>query len=140
STDLFTQFAEQLNSEKLHGTHKDGEWADLLSLLFTKVPRAFVVIETQSLHRAYQQDPHWQNRFILLLQRIIDNTAAKGHCLKVLLVVYGSSSKDPPCGSSSCDVIVTSLKSAGPVPPRFRHMVRRSGLNARGWKLQTPKV
>ncbi|KAH7084903.1 hypothetical protein BKA63DRAFT_4973 [Paraphoma chrysanthemicola] len=140
SADLFTEFAEQLNAVKVLDSHTESEWADLISLLFTKIPDAFVVIETEGLYRGNQHDPEWADRFVFLLQRIIDKTTTAGNRLKILLVVFGTAIKISPSSSNDSDVVVTSLQQSTPVPPRLRHIARRSDSNGRKWKLQMPKV
>jgi hypothetical protein len=140
SGDIFTQFSEQLNLIKINCSHTDNEWADLMCLLFSKIPKAFVVIETESLHRAHQHDPEWVNRFLQLLQQIIDRTTATGNCPKTLLVVYGKALNVSAETSSTGDPLVTSLLPPAPVPSHLRHIARRSGIKTGSWKLQIPKV
>jgi hypothetical protein len=96
SADLFTQFAEQLNLMKIHGSHTDQEWVDLICLVFSKMPNAFVVIETDGMNKMHGNDVDWANRFFRLLQTINDRTAAAGNCLKILLMVYGTVLKVVP--------------------------------------------
>jgi hypothetical protein len=89
SADLFAQFAEHLNLIKINGAHTDNEWADLICLLISKVPQAFVVLETEGLHKAYRNDPDWVSRLLKLLRRVVEQTATVGNRLKILLLVYG---------------------------------------------------
>ncbi|KAI8940633.1 hypothetical protein NX059_001905 [Plenodomus lindquistii] len=140
SADLFAEFAGQLNAVKVLGSHTENEWADLIALLLTKIPNAFVVIETEGLYRENRHDPDWADRFVILLQRILDKTAVAGNRLKILLVVFGTATKISPSSSNDSDVVVASLQSPTPVPPRLRHVARRSCFSERNWKLQTPKV
>jgi hypothetical protein len=140
SAALFTQFTEQLNLEKIQAAHTDSEWADLICLLFAKIPDTFIVIETEDLHKVHRHDPEWANRLLQLLQRVADRTAAAGNRLKILLVVYGNVLKDTTADSKDIDLVVTSIQAPPPVPPRLRHIARRTGLNTRSWKLQTPKL
>jgi hypothetical protein len=88
----------------------------------------------------HQHDPEWANRLLQLLQRVADRTAAAGNRLKILLVVYGDVLKDTTAESKDIDFIVTSIQPPPAVPPRKRHIARRTGLNMRNWKLQTPKL
>lgn len=133
---LFAQFAEQLNLQKIHGTHSESEWVDLICLLFTKIPKAFIVIEIESLSKANQHDPNWSNHFVRFLQRIIGKTQVVGNSLKILLVLHGHA----PQTSSDENLVVTSLLPPQPVPPHLRHVARRSGLDPGIWKMRRPKI
>jgi hypothetical protein len=140
SADLFAQFAEELNLIKIRSAHTDSEWADLICLLLSKVPRVFVILETGGLHKAYRNDPDWVDRLLRLLQRVIEQTATAGNQLKILLMVYGKASAVSTESSSAYDMNATSLSPPAPVPARLRHVARRSGMNMRSWKLQVPKT
>jgi hypothetical protein len=136
SGDLFSSCSEQLKLSKLHATHTEREWVDLVCLLFSKIPEAFVVIETEALQKAYQHDPIWNKRLSGYLEHIIDRSSAAGCELKFLLVLYGNSHRRCAIASSSKNVRVATLQPQIPVPPHLRHVARRSGLVARGWKMQ----
>jgi hypothetical protein len=139
SADLFAQFAEHLNLIKINGAHTDNEWADLICLLISKVPQAFVILETEGLHKAYRNDPDWVSRLLKLLRRVVEQTATVGNRLKILLLVYGKASVVSTESSNGYEINVTSLAAPVPVPPRLRHVARRSGLNMKSWKFQTSK-
>jgi hypothetical protein len=139
SAGLFAQFSEQLNLLKVQSTHTDSEWADLICLLFSKIPRAFVVVETEGLRKVYQHDGDWVQRLLKLLQRIVDQTTMAGNQVKILLVVYGQSLIIPAGHASAGQLVVTSVAPPKPVPARLRHVARRSGFETRGWKLKGPK-
>lgn len=136
SAGLFAQFSEQLNLTKIRSAHIDSEWADLICLLLSKMPRAFLVLETEGLHKAYRHDPDWIDRLVLLLQRIVEQTTTAGNQLKLLLMVYGKPVTVASGSSNAYDMTVTSLSPPTPVPPRLRHVARRSGFVTKGWKLQ----
>ncbi|KAF2833902.1 hypothetical protein CC86DRAFT_312074 [Ophiobolus disseminans] len=140
STNLFAQFPKQLNLEKIQSSHTDGEWADLICLLFSKIPDAFIVIETEDLHKVHRHDSEWANRLLRLLQRVVSRATSAGNRLKILLVVYGNVLKAPTATSKDGELVVTSIQPPAPMPPRMRHMARRMGLNTKGWKLQKPKI
>ncbi|KAH7395180.1 hypothetical protein DE146DRAFT_615269 [Phaeosphaeria sp. MPI-PUGE-AT-0046c] len=136
SPNHFVQFAEQLNLIKVNSMHTDNEWADLISLLLSKVPQAFIVLETEGIHKAHQHDLDWSTRLLKLLQRVIEQTTSAGNQLKVLVMVYGKSMGIPSETSDAYDLLVTSLSPPTPVPPRLRHVAQRSGINMKGWKLR----
>ncbi|KAF2113903.1 hypothetical protein BDV96DRAFT_600662 [Lophiotrema nucula] len=140
SGELFAEFAEQLNLSKIQGSHTEGEWADLLSLLFSKLPQAFVVIETEDLDRFYRRDPAWTERFLKLFQKIVDRATASANEIKVLLVMYGGRNDIKVDAPREKNMVVTMLQPLTPVPPRLRHVARRSGLSTKGWMFRKPKI
>jgi len=139
SGDLFNSCAEQLNLSKIHATHTEREWVDLVCLLFSKIPTAFVIIETEALQKAYRHDPDWSKRLCEYLDLITDRSSEAGCELKVLLLLYGNNHRSDAAASNSKNVRVATLEPPNPVPPHLRHVARRSGLVAKGWKMQRPK-
>jgi len=139
SGDLFSSCAEQLNLSKIHATHTEREWVDLVCLLFSRLSTAFVIIETEALQKAYRHDPDWSKRLCEYLQLIADRSSEAGCELKILLVLYGNSHRGGAAASTSKNVRVATLQPPNPVPPHLRHAARRSGLVAKGWKMQRPK-
>ena len=137
---LFSSCAEQLNLSKIHATHTEREWVDLVCLLFSKVPKAFMVIETEALQKAYRQDLSWSERLQEHLQLIGDRSSEAGCELKILVVLYGNGHRSGAAASGSKNVRVATLRPPNPVPPHLRHVARRSGLVAKGWKMQRPKA
>ncbi|RAR04552.1 hypothetical protein DDE82_004509 [Stemphylium lycopersici] len=140
SGDMFSSFAEQLNLYKISGTHTESEWVDLLCLLFSKLPKTSLIIETETLHKTYRHEPDWAKCFCGYLQSIVDRSTAAGNELKLLLIVYGNTFQIAPNESGAVNIVVASLRPPSPVPPRFQRRVRRSGLMSQGWKLQRPKL
>jgi hypothetical protein len=139
STDLFTHFANQLILTKIHGSHTEHEWVDLVCLLFSKIPNTFVVVETDGLHKSYGEDVDWANRFVQLLQTIVDRSTAAGKCLKILLVGHGTVMKLSLDTPTRGNLLVTSLLPPASLPPRLWHTARRPGPGIKGWKSRTPK-
>ncbi|OAK94556.1 hypothetical protein IQ06DRAFT_363442, partial [Phaeosphaeriaceae sp. SRC1lsM3a] len=118
-------------------THTDSECVDLLGLLLTSTPDAFIVIRTGELHQPKQHEPKFvDDRFLFLLRRIFDQMSTVVKRLKVLLIVFGIALKTPLPDSKDSKVVVTSLQSPIMVPPRLRHVARRSASDRRIWKLQ----
>jgi hypothetical protein len=127
----FADMSEHLNPRKIHGTHTDREWTDLICLLFARIPKAFLVIETEDLRNTYAQDQQWAEQFFELVRHIVDKTAAAGCQLKVLLLLYGRKS-----GTTSGDGLrVATLPPSNLIPPRLKHVAGQPGLNVRGWRV-----
>ncbi|CAN9197680.1 unnamed protein product [Alternaria alternata] len=139
SGDLFSSFAEQLSLLKINAAHTEREWVDLICLLFSKIPTAFIVIETEALQKAYQHDSSWDQRLSGYLQQIINQSLAAGCELKLLVIMYGNCHRFTATAASSKNVRIAKMQPPTPVPPQLRHVVRRSGLIAKGWKMQRPK-
>jgi hypothetical protein len=129
SPELFAEFAEQLNLTKMHGTHTDSEWADLICLLLSKQPQAFVVLETGSLHKAYRNDPDWAARLLKLMQRVAEKATAAGNQLKILILMHGKVSIVPHKSSEVYEVLVTSLSLPASTPSQLRRAGQRSRLS-----------
>ncbi|RYO32752.1 hypothetical protein AA0111_g4532 [Alternaria arborescens] len=139
SGDLFNSFSEQLNLSKINATHTEGEWVDLICLLFSKISTAFIVIETEALQKVYQHDSSWDQRLSGYLQQIIDQSSAAGCELKLLVIMYGNCHRFTATAASSKNVHIAKMQPPTPAPPHLRHVARRSGLIAKGWKMQRPK-
>lgn len=127
----FADMSEHLNPQKIHGTHTDREWADLICLLFARIPKAFLVIETEDLRNTYAQDQQWADQFFGLVRHIVNETAAAGCQLKVLLLLYGRKSS----ATAGDGLRVAILPPSGLIPPRLRHVAGQPGLNVRGWRV-----
>jgi hypothetical protein len=136
---LFTDYSEQLNLAKVCSPHTEREWVDLICMLFTKIPRPFLVIETHDVHKSYLYDRKWMNRFLELLRTMIDCTTAFGCQLKISVVVYDDTVNVEAGPSKSMDFCVASLKPTTPVPQRLKHLAAQTSLNTRGWKLRKPE-
>jgi hypothetical protein len=137
---LFSDFAEQLNLSKINSPHTENEWVDLICLLFSKIPEAFIVIETEALNKAYSHDPGWSERFCGYIQTIVDRTSAAGNQLKLLLAMYGNSYQVGTNLPRPKSVLVATLQPQTPIPPRLRHIARRSCLDAKGWIFRKPTL
>ncbi|KAF9693090.1 hypothetical protein EKO04_008923 [Ascochyta lentis] len=127
----FADMAEQLHPQKIHGTHTDREWVDLICLLFARLPRAFLVIETEDMRDLYCRDQAWVNQFSGLIKLIVDRAAAAGCQLKVLLFLHDSKKR----ALVSRNLRIATLSPPSLIPPRLRHLVGQPGLNLKGWKL-----
>lgn len=126
----FADMGEHLDPQKIHGTHTDREWVDLICLLFARLPKAFLIIETEDLRNTYREDQQWMDQFFELVRHIVDKTAAEGCQLKVLLLLYGAKSS----ATSTGKMRVAALPPSTHLPPRLKHLAGQS-LNARGWRV-----
>ncbi|KAI4950395.1 hypothetical protein J4E91_004277 [Alternaria rosae] len=101
SSDLFSSFAEQLDLSKIHAADSEHKWVELLCLLFSKLRKAFVVIETGELQKAYRHDPSWSKRLSEYVQHIVNQSSKAGCELNCLLVLYGNAHRGGAAASGS---------------------------------------
>jgi hypothetical protein len=113
----------------LSSTHTDNEWADLICLLLSKKPRAFVILETGSLHKAYRNDPNWANRLLELLHKVAKQSTAAGNKLKILILMHGKISIIPSKSSDVYELLVTSLSLPSSTSSQSRRVAQRSRLS-----------
>jgi hypothetical protein len=132
--------SEQLNLSKIQSHHTEDEWVALVCLLLSRLPKAFIVIETEALHKAYIHNPSWAQQFCGYLQTIVDRSSAAGNQLKLLLAMYGNGYQVGTDLTRPKNVLVTTLQPQTPIPPRLRHIARRSGLDAKGWMFRRVKL
>lgn len=132
----YADLGEQLHPHKMHATHTDGEWVDLICLLFSKLPSAFVVLETKDLRDSYGAGRDWTTQLLEHLQAVVDRCSAAQCRVKVLLLVYGPrSSIAPPQLKES--VRVVSLQQTE-IPARLKNKAGHPSVNMKGWGLRRP--
>ena len=134
----FADLGEQLHPQKIHGSHTDREWAELICLLFGRVPKVFIVLETRDPRNTYSGDHNWTVQLLVYLQMIVNRAAAaKGH-VNVLLLLYcskASTASGAPPKNSMC---IATLQPQTVIPARLKNKAGLPGLNLRGWKLGRP--
>jgi hypothetical protein len=138
SDSLFAEFADKLNSANIQSQRTELEWADLLCMMLSKLPRCFIIIETQDIHRANRHDPAWTVRFVNIFQAIVQRGSTSSNLLKILLLMYGSLTS-VQSEISSKKINVVSLQPPIPVPHRLKHTMRRTGKRTQGWTYLKPK-
>lgn len=139
SNGLLSSFAEQLNLAKTHATDTEREWVDLICVLFSKLPSAFMVIEAAALQNVHKPDSSWGDQLSEHLPLIVQRSSAAGCVLKVFVILHGNSHRWCATAAISENVQVVKLQPPTPVPPHLRHMKGRSGSRARGRKIQKPR-
>jgi hypothetical protein len=138
SDSLFVEFVGRLNSANIQSQRTELEWADLLCMMLSKIPRCFIIIETEDIHRANRHDPALAVRFVNIFQAIVQRGSTSSNVLKVLLVMYGSL-VSIQSEVLSKNINVVPLQPPIPVPRRLKHTVRRTGKGMHGWTYLRPK-
>jgi hypothetical protein len=134
----FADLGEQLHPQKIHGSHTAREWAKLICLLFAKLPKVFIVLETRDLRNTYSDNHDWTVQLLVRLQMIVDRTtAAKGH-VNVLLLLYCSKASTASGVPPKNSVCIATLQPQTVIPARLKNKAGLPGLNLRGWKLSRP--
>jgi hypothetical protein len=134
----FADLGEQLHPQKIHGSHTDLEWVELICLLYAKLPKVFIILETRDLRNTYSDDRGWTVQLLVYLQMIVDRTAAaKGHA-NVLLLLYGSKTSTASSTPPKKSVCIATLQPQTVIPARLKNKAGLPGLNLRGWKLSRP--
>lgn len=131
----FENMGEQLHLQKIHGTHTDREWVDLICLLFARLSKAFLIIETENMRNMYRQDQLWADQFFEFVKVIVDRTAAKGCQLKVLLILYDNQSSAASSAPPSPSLRVITIQPQSLIPSRLKHVACQPSFNTKGWKL-----
>jgi hypothetical protein len=129
----------ELNTSRFQTNHTEKEWLDLLCMVFSRLSKCFVIVETEDLFRSFKHDPEWTTRFLQLFQHIVDTTAASGSMIKILVVSYGkalSALADLPQNSNR---IVTTVQRPPPVPPQLRKPMSRQRGRSAHWQSLRPR-
>jgi hypothetical protein len=107
--------------------HSLAEWLSLTCLIFSKIPKCFVIIETEDLYRMSGRDGALARQILQSFQRVLDSVSQAGGIMKLLIVSYG---RDSTAAISSGDIplIVAGINQS---LPASRLLKRHYGLRAR---------
>jgi len=136
---LLSNHLDQMNIAKFRADHTEPEWACLLSMIFSKLSKCFIVIETEDLFQTHRHDIEWARSFLRLFQGLVDHAESSGSMLKVLVVSYGTTLPELHSASTKQNRIVSSLRRPPPVPPRLRRPMTRTRGKRPGWQHLQPK-
>lgn len=136
---LLSNHLDQMNIAKFQADHTESEWAVLLSMIFSKLSKCFIVIETEDLFQMHRNDTEWGRRFLAFFQGLVDHAESSGSMLKVLVMSYGTTLPVLQGTSTKQNRIVSSLQRPPPVPPRLRRPMTRPRGTRPGWENLRPK-
>jgi hypothetical protein len=115
--------------------HSLQEWLSLVCLIFSKIPKCFVIVETEALYRASGLDGAVIRQVLQSFQRILDSVTRAGNIMKLLVVGYGC---DTRAFVSSGDIprIVATINQSLPASRRLKHVNHRAGTGLGRYHLQ----
>jgi hypothetical protein len=128
---------DELNASKFQSERTENEWIDLACLIFSRLSRYFVVIETQNLFDANRHSSGWATQFLQIFQNILNHAASRGASIKILLLSYHNTISAFQANSQG--QFTAFVQRPVPVPPRLRrHLKRRTDVDR--WRNVFPKV
>jgi hypothetical protein len=112
---------ENLSTAKLHASHTETEWFDLLCSILGQLGTCFIIVEAEDVSR----DEPEANKLAQALQMLANRFQSTGISIKLLLVSYGSfRSRKESEQNTSPEILIVNRES--PVPPHLRKPVGRS--------------
>ncbi|ETS73986.1 hypothetical protein PFICI_13852 [Pestalotiopsis fici W106-1] len=119
---------ENFNTAKLHASHTESEWFDLLCSILRRLATCFIIVEAEDVFR----DEEEANKLVQAFEMLADRFQSAGMAIKLLLVSYGPvRSRKATEQQSNSGVLVVGKDS--PVPPRLRKPGSRSPHQSVGW-------
>ena len=136
---LLQEYPDEINIAKFMSSHTEAEWAALLTHLFSRLSKCFIIIEAEDVFQAQREDLEWPRRFLQLFQSLVDQAEVSGNLLKILLIGYHTSVSTLQSVSSRKNRITSSVRSPILVPPRMRRLLLPGGKPATNWRHMKPK-
>lgn len=137
---LLHSHPDDLNVTKFQASHSDSEWISLLSKMFSRLSKCFIIVEAEDIFRAHRNKPEWAMQFITIFQNLVDEAESSGRHLKILVVGYSNTFAVPTVPSRK-NRIVASIQRENPAPPHMRRQfARKNGRSASGWQTLKPRI
>jgi hypothetical protein len=106
--------------------HSLAEWLSLACLVFSKIPKCFVIIETEDLYRMSGRDRALAGQIFQAFQQILSSVSRTGGIIKLLIVSYGREST-AVMSSGDIPLIVAGINQSLPVSRLLkRHYSQRA--------------
>jgi hypothetical protein len=127
--------------------HSLAEWLSLTYLIFSKIPKCFVIIETEDLYRMSGRDGALARQILQAFQQVLNSVSRAGGIMKLLIVSYGRYST-VEMSSGDIPLIVAGITQSLPASrllkrhysPRARSGLERHHLQPRLVASQRGKV
>jgi hypothetical protein len=138
---LLHSHPEELNVMKFQSNHSEAEWISLLSQLFSRLSKCFIVVEAEDIFQAHRDILEWTTRFLVLFQNLVDQAETSGNQLKILVIGYGTTLSTLQAMPGKKNRIVSSIQRPQPVPPHLRRQFasRKTNLHLADWQTLKPK-
>jgi hypothetical protein len=94
--------------------HSLAEWLSLACLIFSKIPKCFMIIEAEDLYRISGRDGALARQILQIFQQVLNAVSRAGGIMKLLIVSHG---RDSVAAMSSGDIplIVAGINQSLPV-------------------------
>jgi hypothetical protein len=136
---LLHNYPNELNVTKFQAKHTEAEWVSLVTHLFSRLSKCFLVIEAEDVFQAHHMSPEWPRRFLELFQSLVDQAESTGNLLKILVVGYGTTHSTVQSVPGKDNRMVSSIQSPVPVPPKFRRRFASDRRHLAGWQDLKPR-
>lgn len=121
---------ENFNTAKLHASHTETEWFDLLCSILRRLGTCFIIVEAEDVSR----DEEAANKLVQALQMLSNRFYSTGVSIKLLLVSYRPVRSTKDSGQhANWKVQIVSRES--PVPPHLRKSGIRSTHQTANWEV-----
>jgi hypothetical protein len=128
-----------VNITRFQVEHTLAEWFSLVCLVFSKMPKCFVVVETEDLYRISGRDSTLIRQILQTFRQIIDTVNSAGSIMKLMIVSYGRNTT----ASLPSITIPHIMASISQPPPASRRLKQHFSPRARaglGWLHLQPRL
>lgn len=117
------------NIHQFQMEHKLEEWLSLACIVFSRIPKCFVVVETEKFYRISGRNSAVVQQVLDVFRRLLESVAQGGGVMKLLIVSYGLDSSAHVLLANT-PLIVAAIGQMLPVSRRAKHLLR-AGSSAR---------
>lgn len=135
--DLMASEPSNFTTAKLHGSHTEDEWADLLCCVLRRLKTCFLIVDAEDVFGDVEEAKQLMKVLLGLLDRFQDMEAV----IKLLVVNYHDPSDSEWMDSEWAEkerVEVLVVDRAAPVPPRRRNAGTKSIFRGADWSRIVP--
>ena len=129
--EVISQDFSLANAAKYQTEHSLEEWLNLVCLVYAKIPKCFLVIETEDLYRVSGRDATAARQILQTFQRILDNVTSAGCVMKLLIVTYGRVGAAPMLSPMSPSAPPHIVANIGQILPASQRLKRNAGRRPR---------
>ena len=136
---LLHSHPHEMNITKFQSNHTEAEWIGLMTHIFSRLSKCFIIIEAEDIFLTHRDMPEWIQHFFELFQTLVDQAHSTGNLLKILVVGYGA--RHTAIVTGKPNRIVSSIQRPVPIPPRLRNRFAGGSRwkHQHGWSRLKPK-